>query len=45
MKPRALGEAENLYRKAIELLEEDDAGGALDRRSLLARCGIGEILA
>ncbi len=40
---RALGEAENLYRKAIELLEEDDAE-PLDRRALLARCGIGEIL-
>ncbi|MCZ7529751.1 MAG: AAA family ATPase [Acidimicrobiia bacterium] len=40
---RALGQAENLYRKAIELLEEDDAE-PLDRRSLVARLGIGEIL-
>jgi len=39
----ALGEAENLYGKAIELLEEDDAE-AFDPRMLLARCGIGEIL-
>ena len=39
---RALGEAESLYGKAIELLEEDDAED-LDRRSLLARCGIGEV--
>ena len=39
---RALGEAENLYGKAIELLEEDDAE-PLDQRILFARCGIGEI--
>ena len=39
----ALGEAESLYGKAIELLEEDDAE-ALDSRRLLARCGIGELL-
>ncbi|MDZ7673747.1 MAG: AAA family ATPase [Acidimicrobiales bacterium] len=40
---RALGEAENLYRKALELLAEDDAL-PLDRRGLTARCGIGEVL-
>ncbi len=39
---RALAEAESLYGKAIELLEEDDAE-LLDPRLLLARCGIGEI--
>ena len=41
---RALAEAESLYGKAIELLEEDDAE-PLDPRLLLARCGIGEIRA
>jgi class 3 adenylate cyclase len=40
---RALGEAESLYGKALELLEEDDALPD-DHRALQARCGIGEVL-
>lgn len=43
LETRALGEAQGLYDKAIELLEEDDAE-PLDHRYLLARCGVGEVL-